>query len=314
MIRYRLNGSLSPMREEEEYGRNDVRIELMTIQEFEADKEQISHKKLLLRQLEQIQYCKAEIFGSCIIGTFAVPNVKNLPGKKESFGFHMVKDRLIFVEGGGEHVKSIFDRMREIQYGEQGSMSAFFTGFLNYLIEGDSIFLQGYENKLIVMEDKMTKGLQKNFYEKIIRCRKDMLHLQSFLTQLADMADIFRSNTNHLFEAEEKEGFAIFAHRVERLGDHVSLLREYIPVSYTHLQADVEIKGLMVSLNRMERGKGEKSALEEVRELYGFPTAAIVSMADVVEHLYNRECQGKIVIDDTLKAAIDAYYGQYGAK
>ena len=180
MIRYRLNGSLSPMREEEEYGRNDVRIELMTIQEFEADKEQISHKKLLLRQLEQIQYCKAEIFGSCIIGTFAVPNVKNLPGKKESFGFHMVKDRLIFVEGGGEHVKSIFDRMREIQYGEQGSMSAFFTGFLNYLIEGDSIFLQGYENKLIVMEDKMTKGLQKNFYEKIIRCRKDMLHLQSF--------------------------------------------------------------------------------------------------------------------------------------
>ena len=79
-------------------------------------------------------------------------------------------------------------------------------------------------------------------------------------------------------------------------------------------QADVEIKGLMVSLNRMERGKGEKSALEEVRELYGFPTAAIVSMADVVEHLYNRECQGKIVIDYTLKATIDAYYGQYGAK
>ena len=40
----------------------------------------------------------------------------------------------------------------------------------------------------------------------------------------------------------------------------------------------------------------------------------IVSMADVVEHLYNKECQGKVVIDDTLKAAIDAYYEQYGAK
>ena len=131
--------------------------------------------------------------------------------------------------------------MREIQYGEQGSMSAFFTGFLNYLIEGDSIFLQGYENKLIVMEDKMTKGLQKNFYEKIIRCRKDMLHLQSFLTQLADMADIFRSNTNHLFEAEEKEGFAIFAHRVERLGDHVSLLREYILQIREMYQSQIDI-------------------------------------------------------------------------
>lgn len=40
----------------------------------------------------------------------------------------------------------------------------------------------------------------------------------------------------------------------------------------------------------------------------------IVSMADVVEHLYNKECQGKVVIDDTLKARIDAYYEQYGAK
>lgn len=79
--------------------------------------------------------------------------------------------------------------------------------------------------------------------------------------------------------------------------------------------ADVEIVGLMVSLDRMEVGKGgEKRALEEVQELYGFPTSAIVTMADVTEHLYNRECQGKIVIDDSLKAAIDAYYAQYGAK
>ena len=55
-------------------------------------------------------------------------------------------------------------------------------------------------------------------------------------------------------------------------------------------------------------------ALDEIKELYGFPTAAIVSMSDVVECLYNKECQGKVVIDDTLKAAIDAYYEQYGAK
>ena len=79
-------------------------------------------------------------------------------------------------------------------------------------------------------------------------------------------------------------------------------------------QADVEIKGLIVSLNRMERRKSEKSALEEVKDLYGFPTAAIVNMAEVTEYLYNRECQGQIVINDDIKAAIDAYYAQYGAK
>lgn len=79
-------------------------------------------------------------------------------------------------------------------------------------------------------------------------------------------------------------------------------------------QADVEIKGLIVSLNRMERGKGEKSALAEVKELYGFDTAAIVSMEDVVEYLYNKERGGKILIDDTMNAAIKDYYAQYGAK
>ncbi|MCI9361822.1 MAG: orotate phosphoribosyltransferase [Hungatella sp.] len=79
-------------------------------------------------------------------------------------------------------------------------------------------------------------------------------------------------------------------------------------------QGDVEIVGLMVSLNRMERGKGNKSALEEIKELYGFEANAIVTMADVVEYLHNRECQGQVVIDDTIKRAIDAYYQQYGVK
>ena len=79
--------------------------------------------------------------------------------------------------------------------------------------------------------------------------------------------------------------------------------------------ADVTIVGLMVSLNRMEVGKGgEKCALDEIKELYGFDTAAIVTMEEVVECLYNKECNGKVVIDDTLKAAIDAYYEKYGVK
>lgn len=79
-------------------------------------------------------------------------------------------------------------------------------------------------------------------------------------------------------------------------------------------QADVTIKGLVVSLNRMEKGKGEKSALEEITDLYGFDTTAIVTMAEVTEYLYNREINGQVIIDDTMKKAIDDYYAVYGAK
>ncbi|MBP5528997.1 MAG: orotate phosphoribosyltransferase [Lachnospiraceae bacterium] len=80
-------------------------------------------------------------------------------------------------------------------------------------------------------------------------------------------------------------------------------------------QADVTIVGLIVSLNRMERGLNtEKCALDEIKETYGINTAAIVSMADVTEALYNKEINGEVIIDDTIKAAIDKYYEEYGAK
>ncbi|MDR2042773.1 MAG: orotate phosphoribosyltransferase [Clostridium sp.] len=78
-------------------------------------------------------------------------------------------------------------------------------------------------------------------------------------------------------------------------------------------QGDVEIRGLMVSLNRMEKGTGgEKSALEEIQEKYGFPAAAIVTMGEVLEHLYGKPYQGEIYIDESRKAAIKAYYEKQG--
>ena len=79
--------------------------------------------------------------------------------------------------------------------------------------------------------------------------------------------------------------------------------------------ANVTIVGLMVSLNRMEVGLGGKvSALEEIKEKYGFDANAIVTMEEVVDYLYNKECQGRIVIDDELKKSIDEYYDKYGVK
>ena len=89
-------------------------------------------------------------------------------------------------------------------------------------------------------------------------------------------------------------------------------IQETLPI--INAQGDVTVAGLVVSVDRMERGQGEKSALAEIEEKYGLKTTAIVTMAEVVEHLYNKPYKGKIIIDDTLKAAIDTYYKQYGVK
>lgn len=79
-------------------------------------------------------------------------------------------------------------------------------------------------------------------------------------------------------------------------------------------QGDVNVEGLIISVDRMERGKTEKSALTQIREEFGFKTCAIVTMAEVREYLYNKEINGKVLIDDEINKRIDAYYEQYGAK
>jgi orotate phosphoribosyltransferase len=92
-------------------------------------------------------------------------------------------------------------------------------------------------------------------------------------------------------------------------------MEETIPI--VKAQGDVTIVGLMVSLNRQEfglSGDRSKTALDEVAETYGFKTGAIVSMDEVVEHLWNIECQGRVVIDDEMKTRIDAYYKEYGVQ
>ena len=87
---------------------------------------------------------------------------------------------------------------------------------------------------------------------------------------------------------------------------------ETLPI--IHAQGNVSICGLIVSVDRMERGQGDKSALNEIQETYGFQTAAIVTMEEVISHLYNRPYHGKVYINDEIKEAIDQYYAQYGAK
>ena len=89
-------------------------------------------------------------------------------------------------------------------------------------------------------------------------------------------------------------------------------IQEILPI--IQAQGKVNVLGLVVSVDRMERGQGTKSALAEIQENYGLQTTAIVTMAEVIEHLYNKEYKGKVIIDNTLMEAIDAYYKKYGAE
>lgn len=88
----------------------------------------------------------------------------------------------------------------------------------------------------------------------------------------------------------------------------------YETMPILNAQADVDVIGLIISVNRMEKGQGDQTALVELEEKFGFKTCAIVTMNEVVDYLYNKEINGQIFIDEDMKKSIDAYYNLYGVK
>lgn len=71
--------------------------------------------------------------------------------------------------------------------------------------------------------------------------------------------------------------------------------------------ADVSISGLIVSVDRMERGTTDRGALAELRDEFGLDAFAIVTLDDIVEHLGPR-----LGADDLDRIA--AYREAYGAR
>jgi orotate phosphoribosyltransferase len=76
--------------------------------------------------------------------------------------------------------------------------------------------------------------------------------------------------------------------------------------------AHVVFRGLVVSVDRMEKGPSGISALAEAFRTYGMDTEAIVTIQDIVSFLHGRDIDGHIVIDDAMNARIDDYRAAYG--
>ena len=78
--------------------------------------------------------------------------------------------------------------------------------------------------------------------------------------------------------------------------------------------APVKISSLFVSVDRMERGQGSCSTLDELRKEYGIAVHPIVTVRDIIQFLYERPIDGKVYIDDAVKARMETYLAEYGAR
>lgn len=135
---------------------------------------------------------------------------------------------------------------------------------------------------------------------------------------------LFGQNVNFTFNRKEAkthgEGGNLIGHKLQEKERLVivedvitagTAIRESLPV--IQQAADVAITAIVVSVDRMEKGTGDLSAIAQVEADFGIRTFAIVTIAEVVEYLHNREIDGKVVVDDAMKASIEAYRAKYGA-
>lgn len=85
-------------------------------------------------------------------------------------------------------------------------------------------------------------------------------------------------------------------------------MREIMPILK---ELEVTVEGLVVSVDRMERGTGSKTAIQELKEEYGISTYPIITVRDIIGNLYGKEIGGRVLIDDEMKQRMEEYLGKY---
>jgi orotate phosphoribosyltransferase len=136
-------------------------------------------------------------------------------------------------------------------------------------------------------------------------------------------------NVTYTFNRKEAkdhgEGGSLIGHRY-RGGERVVIVEDVVTAG-TSVRETVEIlkaavpapkrvdlRAVVVSADRMERGQTDRSALAEIAETLGVRTFAIVTLDEIVTHLHNREVDGRVILTDEIHARIQEYRAQYGAR
>ena len=105
-------------------------------------------------------------------------------------------------------------------------------------------------------------------------------------------------------------------------GDKIAIIEDVVTAGtavresialFEHV-AKVDIRALFVSVDRMERGTRDCSTLDELRQDYGIQVYPIVTVREIIDYLYQRPVDGRVLIDDAMRERMEAYLTAYGAR
>lgn len=273
---------------------NEKTVTLLTIDEFENNITNIPHKKTMMGFLSQLEYTKAQLFGSCIAGTACIPEKDKESKNKICIGFYITTNRL-FLIGEEQYTMSLFGRMKETQFPENITLCGLFCRVMNIWIDEDVRYLQKTENALIELEETLTKGIRVDFDDEILPLRRSMTVFQSYYYQLMNLGMTFRSNINQMLSEEDCLNFTYFTSRAERLHVQVQTLRDYIVQIRESYQTDIALKqsqtmnlltvisAIFLPLSLLAGWYGMNfKYMPELSSPYGYPVVILIGIIIVI--------------------------------
>lgn len=213
----------------------------MTLQEYEKHYGDTVKYRILERNIQKGGYCKADMLESGVIGMFSVPDKKDLSKANELFGFSLEEEGLILIENH-RPIEEVTEALEEVSGWRYTTPAHTLAGFMSYLIMDDVVFLQKYEERLTKMEEELLEGQMKELEKRLLIIRKELLKLDAYYQQLADMSDVLEENAADCLDESEVKLFRVFTARAERLHEATHILKEYAMQLRELYQTQIDIR------------------------------------------------------------------------
>lgn len=206
------------------------KLEILSVEEFkEAHKELMGHR-LLMRNINAISHCSANLFGNCVVGTLRIPDMKNHGSLRLRCGFYMDEGRLIIIDND-KKASEIFRQMAKEESFEGESPAFMIFELVEYLIRDDTLFLEEYERRLDRIEDIATENmnrLPKDFDGFMSGYRKELRQIAGYYKLLADVTDVMEEAMAKSGQEREGQLFSFLGNKVQRLYSDAMSMNEYV--------------------------------------------------------------------------------------
>ena len=200
-------------------------VEIINKETFIKQYHHEHHVEYLIRQINNVAFCKIELFYDAMCGALVIPDRQELT-KKHYFSFYLTKQKLVFIDEEN-YVSPLIEEMKETYNGKHRSLSKFLHDLIFLMTIDDGIFLQEYAKRLQIIEDELAFDFNNQINSEIMNLRKELLILNAYYHQLSDMVDILSENESDFLTDYECHIFRMQARRFDRLNNQLTELKDY---------------------------------------------------------------------------------------